>query len=98
MYNYLVVFFQILTELNFVIDKGTYGVITRDLCSTAITCVRLLTRVIPVLLELQPPQSMMREPTLSETTTVESNQIDGTQTESKFVYDLFWRNREFIDN
>lgn len=47
-----------MNELNSIIDQGAYnpGGLSKETQQTVLTCIRLLTRIIPVLLEIQPSQ------------------------------------------
>lgn len=51
-------FARVLNELNSIIDQGAYnpGGLSKETQQTVLTCIRLLTRIIPVLLEIQPSQ------------------------------------------
>lgn len=89
----LVVFFsKALTALRRIIQLGLKSEINSAASDVALTCVALLTRVIPVLLEASSDQGAHQHGPFSQSPRKDSEdaQLDASVEECQFVYSLFW--------
>lgn len=94
---------QVLRALRYVINLGLTDELNAEAAQVAVTCVSLLTRVIPVLLEVSADhQRFLNTATEGGNTTAHavfvtvnktlhaSDEVEEMSAETEFVYSLFW--------